>query len=134
MNNSPCAQPAQQAAAIAQLSAMVQGRQQLIGPDSGYNKWQAWLTALLTPATAGLLHAVTHHVYNGVSRKTWDSPMQLDSSLPEIAWYRATVTAQAPGAQAWAGEDGPIGGGTTARAARTACAAPSPPPSGTRTT
>ena len=82
-----------------------------MGPDSGYLNWQSWLTSFLTPTTSPLLHAVTHHVYNGVSRKTWNSPKQLDSILPEVQWYRSLVSAQAPGAQVWAGENGPIGGG-----------------------
>jgi hypothetical protein len=46
-----------------------------------------------------------------MEREGFNSPSLLDSPLPEIQWYAATVAALAPGAQIWAGENGPIGGG-----------------------
>jgi hypothetical protein len=82
----------------------------LIGPDTGYRYPQTWLEALL-PLLPAPLHAITHHVYNGLSRADYNSPAQLNSALPEMQWYMATVQRLGRGAQAWAGEDGPIGGG-----------------------
>ena len=102
--------PSSQAAAFAALARVAPQGTRLIGPDTGYLYPQTWLEAFLPLANASL-HAVTHHVYNGASRRTFNSPQQLDSPLPEIAWYTATVRRLAPGAQVWAGEDGPIGGG-----------------------
>ena len=105
--------PSSQAAAFAALARLVAPLgTKLIGPDTGYLYPQTWLEAflpLLPPAVA--LHAVTHHVYNGASRADFNSPRQLDSPLPEIKWYTDTARRLAPGAQVWAGEDGPIGGG-----------------------
>ena len=115
VGGAPCLQtPAAQAsamAAFAALAARSAPSARLVGPDSGYRDAQAWDAALLPLLPAGALHAVTHHVYNGVSRKDWTSAAQLDSILPEVAWYVATARAGAPGAQIWAGENGPIGGG-----------------------
>ena len=83
----------------------------LIGPDTGGFKPQEWLTAYLPAAMEAGLHSVTHHVYPGLSRETFDTPQGLDSSNDEIAWYVATVQKYAPTAEIWAGEDGPKGGG-----------------------
>ena len=58
-----------------------------------------------------VLHAVTHHVYPGASRSSFNSPSALDRTTAEVLWYTHAVAALAPGAQVWAGEDGPIGGG-----------------------
>ena len=105
---------AMQAAAFVKFAGMVAAAlpgARLVGPDTGYRDWQAWLQALLPLVPRGLLHAVTHHVYLGMERDGFNSPSLLDSPLPEIEWYSATVAALAPGAQIWAGENGPIGGG-----------------------
>jgi hypothetical protein len=83
----------------------------LIGPDSGGYDPLQWLQVFL-PAVSGVpLHAVTHHVYNGVTQRTFNSPSQLGNSLPEIAWYTNVSRALAPRAEIWAGENGPTGGG-----------------------
>ena len=82
----------------------------LIGPDSGGYDPLQWLQVFL-PAVTAPLHAVTHHVYNGVDRHTFNSPSQLDNSLPEIAWYTNVSTKLAPNSEYWAGENGPTGGG-----------------------
>lgn len=83
----------------------------LIGPDSGgYNPLQ-WLNDFLPAVTSVPLHAVTHHVYNGVNRQTFNSVEQLDNSLAEIAWYTNVSRTLAPKAEYWAGENGPTGGG-----------------------
>ena len=60
----------------------------------------------VTDAGDNVLHAVTHHVYLGMERSSFNSPALLDSPLPEIEWYAATVAALAPAAQIWAGENG----------------------------
>lgn len=116
---SPCnATPHAQAEATLTFAAMVKKvlpDAVMIGPDSGYRDWQAWLSAYLpiVAAESGVLHAVTHHVYAGVGRTSFNSPMALDADRPEIEWYTTTLRALAPGSQIWAGEDGPIGGGNS---------------------
>ena len=98
-----------QAAAFVKFAGMVAAvlpEARLVGPDTGYAVWQEWLTALLPLVPRGLLHAVTHHVYLGMERSSFNSPALLDSPLPEIEWYAATVAALAPAAQIWAGENG----------------------------
>lgn len=93
------------------------------------------------------LHAVTHHVYPGVTNTSFNDPRRLDSVLGDIAWYEwcppvlflvvhdavlfslgcslfprlstaspsdryvPLITAFAPRAEVWAGENGPHGGG-----------------------
>ena len=74
----------------------------LIGPDTGYTNAQAWLEAYLPPV-AGVLHAVTHHVYDGPGRSSYNSPSALDH-YP--SWYKNISQHAAPHAQIWAGEDG----------------------------
>jgi len=113
----------QQAAAMLRFATLVQATQpeaKLIGPDTGYREWQAWLEAYLpltspsrgsSSRASSVLHAVTHHVYPGASRASFNHPQALDSTLAEIEWYTRTIASLAPGAQVWAGEDGPIGGG-----------------------
>ena len=105
---------AQQAAALTAFAAVLAAGAPgavLIGPDSGGRAPETWLRALLPLVPPGVLHAVTHHVYNGITRANFNVPAQLDSSLSEIAWYTRTLAALAPGAQVWAGENGPTGGG-----------------------
>ena len=106
---------AQQAAAFDAFADMVADALPgtlLVGPDTGGRDPQQWLQALLPALGPGAqLHAVTHHVYNGVDRKSWASAAQLDSILPEIAWYTSTVRSLAPHSAIWAGENGPTGGG-----------------------
>ena len=61
----------------------------IIGPDTGYRDWQKWIEkylAILGVAKPGLLHAVTHHVYPGVGRTSFNRPQVLDSSRNEINW------------------------------------------------
>ena len=110
--DAPCnLAPSSQAAAFAALGKLTSGTGiKLIGPDTGYLDWQAWLTAFL-PLAASTLHAATHHVYTGLTRANYNSPQVLDSCLPEALWYADTVQRLAPGVEVWAGEDGPIGGG-----------------------
>lgn len=115
----PCNQTArQQAHALLAFSRMVAAKAPgavLIGPDTGYRDAEAWLEAYLPlvggSGGGGILHAVTHHVYPGTNRRDFNSPQSLDGSLGEIAWYTSVVSRNAPNAQVWAGEDGPIGGG-----------------------
>ena len=105
-----CASPAAPPAPVVDeppgMVAAVLPEARLVGPDTGYAVWQEWLTALLPLVPRGLLHAVTHHVYLGMERSSFNSPALLDSPLPEIEWYAATVAALAPAAQIWAGENG----------------------------
>ena len=105
---------AQQAAALRAFAGVARAAlpdAALVGPDTGYLGWQAWLEAYLPLAAPLGLHAVTHHVYAGVARGTFADAATLDASAPEIAWYVDAVRALAPGAQVWAGEDGPVGAG-----------------------
>lgn len=114
-STSPCnLQPGQQAAALNTFSTMLSTTLPgavLIGPDTGGQAPLAWLQGYLPSVKAGVLHAITHHVYNGENEGTYNSPSQLDNSLPEIAWYTNVTHSLYPSAQVWAGEDGPIGGG-----------------------
>ena len=109
------ASPGQQARALnafhalARTYALPGGAGALIGPDTGDINAQPWLAGLL-PLTYNLT-AATHHQYNGLSRSNWDSPAQLDALTPEMDWFAALVRQRAPGAQVWAGEVGPSGGG-----------------------
>ena len=82
----------------------------LVGPDTGGAYPQEWLQALL-PLLTQPLHAITHHVYNGIGKKNFNSYDQLDSILSEIKWYTDTVKSLAPLSAIWAGENGPSGGG-----------------------
>ena len=105
---------AQQAAALRAFAGVARAAlpdAALVGPDTGYLGWQAWLEAYLPLAAPLGLRAVTHHVYAGVARDTFADAATLDASAPEIAWYVDAVRALAPGAQVWAGEDGPVGAG-----------------------
>ena len=119
VNNCDGVLPEQQAAALLKLHAMVKGTHVnagavLIGPDSGYKDWKQWLSTYLPIASKqpGVLHAVTHHVYPGIGRTSYNSPQVLSGSTSaEIQWYTNATKVLAPGAQVWAGEDGPIGGG-----------------------
>jgi hypothetical protein len=56
---------------------------------------------------------VTHHIYPGIGRASFNSPQALDAAHGEIVWYANTIRSLAPGSQIWAGEDGPIGGGNS---------------------
>lgn len=107
----------QQADALLVFAKMVKAKlpsSVLIGPDTGYRDAEDWLKTYLPLVSHGadnILHAVTHHVYPGTSRASFNHPQALDSSQAEIDWYTGVIAALAPGAQVWAGEDGPIGGG-----------------------
>eukprot|EP00658_Telonema_sp_P-2_P047778 TRINITY_DN36375_c0_g1_i1.p1 TRINITY_DN36375_c0_g1~~TRINITY_DN36375_c0_g1_i1.p1 ORF type:complete len:392 (+),score=86.23 TRINITY_DN36375_c0_g1_i1:251-1426(+) len=109
----PCNQtPPQQAHAQKVFSGMVAAAipsAKLIGPDSGAKNPLEWLEGYL-PLVSGL-HAVTQHVYGGMNRKNFNNATQLDKSATEIGWYTQTLRKLAPGAQIWAGENGPTGGG-----------------------
>ena len=103
----------QQADAFKTLHGMLQDTQpdaKLIGPDTGYKAAKDWLAAFL-PLVADKLDAVTHHVYPGIHRGSFNQPATLNSTLPEIQWYTRLISEYAPEAQVWACEDGPIGGG-----------------------
>ena len=110
--------PAQQADAIERLAAALEelypdaaARPKLIGPDTGFRNPQGWLNQTLD-RVGHLLHAVTHHVYLGASRKNYNSASMLDRGLHgDISWYVPLVRERAPEAEIWAGEDGPTGGG-----------------------
>jgi hypothetical protein len=106
---------AQQAGALGDLAGLVATSlpgARLIGPDTGAVNPQHWLGAYLDALPpGGLLHAATHHTYNGATRGDFNSPSQLDKALPEMAWFVPAVRVGYPGAQAWAGENGPDGGG-----------------------
>jgi len=116
----PCNQSArQQVYALQTFSKMVRAELPsavLIGPDTGFRAWQDWLDEYLSLLSAnasviGRLHAVTHHVYRGISRKNFNDPGALDGGIPEITWYTEHVGKLVPGAQVWAGENGPAAGG-----------------------
>jgi len=116
----PCNQSArQQVDALQSFSKMVQTELPsavLLGPDTGFRAWKDWLDAYLRLASAnasivGRLHAVTHHVYRGINRTNFNDPKALDGGIPEIMWYSEHVRKLAPGAQVWAGENGPAAGG-----------------------
>lgn len=106
----------QQADALVALSGMLSGGSlsdaKLIGPDGAGNTWLPWLEEYLAVLPhGGLLHAITNHVYNGMTTLDFNSPAQLDNSLPEIANYTNASRALYPTAEIWGGELGPHGGG-----------------------
>ena len=80
-----------QAKAALHLSELVAHTSaKIIGPDTGYRHWQEWLEKYLPVfrgAKVGLLHAVTHHVYPGVGRTSFNRPQTLDSTRKEIDWW-----------------------------------------------
>ena len=103
-----------QADALVAFSKLVQATlpgTRLIGPDTGGRDPLPWLRAYLPTQAGAMLHAVTHHVYPGVSRSSYNAPEKLDGTADEISWYTSVVKTLAPNAQIWAGEDGPKGGG-----------------------
>ena len=111
-NNAGCAPPSFQEAAFAAFAEVLPTpAPALVGPDCGYLNPETYIQSFLSPSTANLLHAVTYHAYNGIKRSSWNSPAQLDTVLKDISWFVATVKSQAPNAEIWAGEMGPIGGG-----------------------
>jgi len=88
----------------------------LIGPDTGqlYGPTE-WAAEFVGNTTPGALSAVTNHWYTNVERADFATPAALaavlDAQLPDVRNFSAMVRARAPGAQAWAGEVGPHGGG-----------------------
>lgn len=110
---------AQQAAAFVALAGLVAASSapaaRLVGPDTGAVSPEPFIGAFLAAAPRGLVSAVTHHVYLGLSRSNLATPAalaaKLDSALPELRAFVANVAANASGAEPWAGEMGPIGGG-----------------------
>lgn len=118
-NTTSCRQlPSSQAAAFNTLSALVAEilpGTRLVGPDSGGNNPLEWLQGFLPLVKPGVLAGITHHVYNGLSKKNWNSPQQLDEPLTggEIAWYINVTASLYPSGGAWAGENGPTGGGNS---------------------
>lgn len=109
----------QQAAAFAALAALVAASSapaaRLVGPDTGVVSPEPYIAAFLGATPRGLVSAVTHHVYLGLSRGSFATPAtlaaKLDSALPELRAFVANVAANGSGAEPWAGEMGPIGGG-----------------------
>jgi len=128
-NNGPgtaCQQvPRQQAEALLHFAQMIRERlpgTHLIGPDTGGRDPLPWLQDYLPRVKDAGIHAVTHHVYPGVSRENYNSSAFLDRTLPEISWYTETLRKLAPDSQIWAGENGPTGGGPTGNCGvRSAC-------------
>ena len=97
--------PSQQAAAINALADAMEKlwpeaatRPMLVGPDTGYYNASSWLNATLS-GISRKLHAVTHHVYPGISRKNFNSPSALDRVLNDIEWYIPIVNTLANGAK-----------------------------------
>ena len=85
-------------------------RPYLLGPDVGYLDPELFLGEFL--GNYSDLHAVTYHVYSWLQRRNYDFAMPIDNSLRDgEGWYPGMVHSKAPGAQVWAGEDGPISGG-----------------------
>ena len=74
----PCNVTADQQAAAMKLFAPMAKKQMpgavLIGPDSGYRNAEDYLKAYLPLVEDVNLHAVTHHVYPGISRTGFNSP------------------------------------------------------------
>ena len=74
---SPChLQPPQQAAAFGVWADMVAAALPgtlLVGPDTGGADPLAWLQAFLPLVPPGMLHGITHHVYNGIQRSNFNS-------------------------------------------------------------
>lgn len=109
--------PSQQANAISAFSSTLErlypdekSRPFLIGPDTGYYDAPHWLNETLA-SIGSKLHAVTHHVYPGITRRNFMDPQALNRVLNDISWYVPIIQAHAPQAEIWAGEDGPTGGG-----------------------
>ena len=78
----PCnLQPSAQAAAFALLQQTLAAAKldavKLVGPDTGGRYPETWLRDFLPLVKPRLLTAITHHVYNGVDRKTFASPAQV---------------------------------------------------------
>lgn len=120
VNNAGCPNsPRQQASAVNEFRQQVLNsttpNTRLIGPDTGYNNPMPYIAQYLGNITPGILTAVTHHVYLSLERKDFISSdtlsAKLDSALPDIADFVSTVTDSESGAEIWAGEMGPIGGG-----------------------
>lgn len=66
----------QQAAAFRVWSGMVAAALPgtlLVGPDTGGSAPLAWLQAFLPLVPPGILHGITHHVYNGITRSNFNS-------------------------------------------------------------
>ena len=124
--NNNCDIPAQQAAAVNTLASLLSQSNptttttstvHLVGPDVGGGGNPIEFAAqFLGNVTSGTMTAVTHHVYLSLERRDFDSPAilakKLDSQIPVILEFVAMVrSSKAEGAQIWAGEMGPIGGG-----------------------
>jgi len=80
----------------------------LVGPDTGYLDAKDWLEQFLQENTVDL-HAVTHHVYPGITLENWNQSSVLNRPLSDMEWYLPIV--KQSGFQVWAGEEGPHGGG-----------------------
>lgn len=110
-------QPAQQAAAFSAFKAELSrlypdaaSRPKLLGPDVGYLDPEMWLVQFL--GNFSDLYAVTYHVYSWLARRNWNFTMPIDNAVRDgEGWYPPMVRERAPGAQIWAGEDGPASGG-----------------------
>jgi len=86
----------------------------IVGPDTGYYNASSWLPAVLEEIGSLPidLHAVTHHVYPGITPSNFNDPTILDSFLEDdLKWYLPPINEYLPNAQIWAGENGPTGGG-----------------------
>jgi hypothetical protein len=109
-------QPAKQAAAFVLLKNALQElypdqvtRPKLLGPDIGYLDPELYLGQFL--GNFSDLYAVTYHVYSKLERQNYDKPALIDHALHGEGWYPSMVRQLAPGAEIWAGEDGPHSGG-----------------------
>eukprot|EP00656_Telonema_subtile_P047492 TRINITY_DN5459_c0_g1_i2.p1 TRINITY_DN5459_c0_g1~~TRINITY_DN5459_c0_g1_i2.p1 ORF type:complete len:385 (+),score=75.93 TRINITY_DN5459_c0_g1_i2:28-1182(+) len=94
---------------LAQLYPDSSTRPKLVGPDVGYLASEEWLGDFLTNFSN--LHAVTYHVYSWLKKTNYNSAQAIDNAQYDLKWYPAMVRELAPGAQIWAGEDGPISAG-----------------------
>lgn len=86
----------------------------IVGPDTGYYNASSWLPEVLEKISdVGVdLHAVTHHVYAGITPDNFNDPEVLDSFITDdLTWYLPPIEEFHPEAQIWAGENGPYGGG-----------------------
>jgi hypothetical protein len=119
-NAGPCTPPAKQAAALTTFAGMVAASSnpaaRLVGPDTGYLNPEPYITSFLGNLTPGTVSAVTHHVYLGLGRADFATTpdataTKLDKAIPEMDLFVANVAAHGSGAEPWAGEMGPIGGG-----------------------
>ena len=124
-------EPGAQAAGLRRLKEAVEEvglpqRPVFVGPDTGYFACHGqrgaecpWLAGYLEDmrdaGALGMLHAVTHHVYAGITAENFNSPAQLDKAQADPEWYLPIVRRfQAPGGAplvVWAGENGPKAGG-----------------------